>query len=145
MYVDALLVVSDGQQVTATAVSTSSIDLGNVTPKRQIGDGEPVGFKGHIKANGTTTGSMVVNAISSAAAALSAPTVIGSVSLATADLLAGGEFFVFISDGTPKQQFIGLQYVVTGTVDTTIQAEGALDSMAGGKPVSYAKAFTVTG
>ena len=116
---DAFGRVSSAQQVTATGVSTHTIDLSNVTPKRQIGTCEPVGFAVFISANGTTTGSLALEIIQSAAADLSAPTVIASRNLVTAQLSAGNAHFIGMPPGMPTQRYIGLRYTVTGTVDFT--------------------------
>jgi hypothetical protein len=42
MFIDSFLLLSDSQAVTADAASTNTIDLGNVSPKRDIGNGEPM-------------------------------------------------------------------------------------------------------
>jgi hypothetical protein len=89
MFLDALLKVATAQQVTADAASNNTVDFGNVTPKRKIGVGEPLGIAVFITAVGTNTGSAKLEAIVSAAANLGTPTIVGEVDLATADLAAG--------------------------------------------------------
>jgi hypothetical protein len=39
MFIDALTLIWDATALTTDTASTSSIDLGNVTPKREIGTG----------------------------------------------------------------------------------------------------------
>lgn len=122
MFLDALGLVSSAQQITADATSTSSIDLGNLTPKRAIGAGEPVGFLIAITAVGTTTGSAIISSISSASDTLGTATKMNSIGLATADLALGKLHFVGIRPGQPILRYIGLDYDITGTVDFTVTA-----------------------
>ena len=119
MIKDALTTVSSAQQVTADAVSTSSIDLGALDVHRQLGTGEPIGFAVVITAIGTTTGSAVINAIQASAATLDADvTHIGTtVDLPTASIAAGQAYFVPIVPGYPTERYIGLDYDITGTVE----------------------------
>ena len=119
MQTDALLKVSSAQQVTADGNSTNVIDLATV---RRIGTGTPVGFALTIRAAGTNTGSLLIQAISSASASLSSPTELAEYALAAAQLVAGTSIFVPIPPGLPTQAFIGLFYDVTGTVDVTFDA-----------------------
>jgi hypothetical protein len=122
MVLDVLGLVSNGQQVTADAASTNVIDLGNVSPKRKIGTGEPVGFVIAISAIGTNTGSAVFYAASSAADTLGTPTYMSSVSLVTADIAVGRFYFVPIPPGQPILRYVGVYYDITGTVDFTVKA-----------------------
>jgi len=145
MYVDYNTRVSAAQQVTVDALSTNAIDLGDVTPKRQIGNGEPMGFAVSITAIGTTTGSADIQVIGSAAANLSSAVVYGLVRLATADLAAGKTYFVPVPPGTPALRYIGLNYDITGTVDFTVTAFLTSQALfAKEAPVSYADAITVS-
>jgi hypothetical protein len=144
MFVDALTLVSSGQQVTADAVSTNTIDLSAPTIKRAIGDGEPMGFAVAITAAGTNTGSADLQAISSAAANLSSATVLGLTRLATADLAVGKLFFVPLPPGTPAQQYLGLNYDITGTVDFTVKSWLTSQSMFAKQAQSYAKGYVIS-
>lgn len=145
MFVDALTKVSAAQQVTADAVSTNTIDLGAPTIKRAIGDGEPMGFAVVIKAAGTNSGSADFQAISSAAANLSSPTVLGLTRLATADLAAGKAYFVPLPPGTPAQQYLGLNYDITGVVDFTVDAWLTTQSMFAKEVAkAYASGYTIS-
>lgn len=146
MILDALLQVSSAQQVTANAVSENSIDLGDVTPKRSIAAGEPMVFAVTIKAAGTNTGSLVVNAIQATAADLgTAVVILGTVNLATADLAAGQTHIVAISQGPTRTRYIGLQFVVTGTVDVTVDGFLQPANMAAvERPETYADAITIS-
>lgn len=144
MILDALLKVSAAQQVTADAVSTSSVDLGNVTPKRQIGTGEPMAFVVAITAVGTNTGSSKLQAIVSAAAALTSPLIVGELDLAAGDLVAGKVYIVAIGQGIAYLRYIGMNHDITGTVDYTVDAYLVPMSMASMIALSYAKGYTVS-
>jgi Bbp16-like protein len=147
MYLDAFGLVSDSQAITATAASTHTIDLGNVTPKRAIGDGEEVGFAVNVEvAADFTTGNetYTFEVIQSANANLSSPDVIGSITLTAAQLLAGFLFFMPILGGFPTKRYVGMQYTVGGTTPTiTISAWLTPKSLFSRANTHYARAYTV--
>lgn len=144
MFVDALQKLSSAQQITADAVSGNTIDLGNVTPKRKLGAGEPMAVVVAISAIGTNTGSAKLTAVYSAAAALTSPVIIGEVDLATADIAVGNTFVIPIGQGIAALQYFGMNYDITGTVDFTVTAYLMPLSMAAvQKPESYADAISV--
>ncbi len=148
MYLDALLLVSDAQAITATAVSTNTIDLGNVTPKRQIGDGDDMGFGVSVDvAADHTTGdeTYTFEVIQSANADLSAPDVLSSRAIVFSDLAAGAAHFLAIPKGTPTKRYLGIRVTTAGTTPSvTITAwltTSALFSLA--KPQNYAKGYSI--
>lgn len=145
MFLDALLQLSSAQQVTADAVSGNTIDTGNVSPLRRIGTGEPVGVGIFITAVGTNTGSAKLTAIQSAAAALTAPDIIGEVDLATADIAVGKAYFVPLSPGQiAAKRYVGVNYDITGTVDFTVNAFLMPRDLFAQMSETYAKGFTVS-
>lgn len=144
MFVDSLCKLSAAQQVTADAVSGNTYDAGNVTPKRDLGAGEPMCVVVCITAVGTNTGSAKVQAIMSAAAALSSPVIVGEVDLVTADLVAGKRVVIPIGQGPAVLRYWGVNYDITGTVDFTVDAYLAPQSMANRDPQSYAKGYTIS-
>lgn len=145
MILDALLKVSAAQQVTADAVSGNTVDLGLVTPKRNIGTGEPMCYVMAITAIGTNTGSTKIQAIQSAAAALTSPQILGEVDLQTADIVAGKVIIVPIGQGIPALRFHGMNHDITGTVDYTVDAYGPMPhSMASIIAERYAKGYTIS-
>lgn len=144
MILDALLQLSDGQVVTADAVSTNSVDLGAMTPKRVPGVGEPMCVVVNIKAAGTNSGSLKITVVLSAAGALTAPIIVGEVDLAAADLVLGATVVVGISSGVPALRYLGVNYDVTGTVDVTVDAFYQPRSMASvHRNTAYAKNYAV--
>lgn len=143
MYLDALLLVSDAQAFGAGAVSTNSIDLGNVTPKREIGVGEPMGFglSVDVAATGTT---VVIEVISATDAALTAGIVVhGRKDGLIADFAAGALHFIAINEGRPfMNRFIGIRATIAaGTLTATAWLTSSdLFSVA---QTNYAKAYAV--
>lgn len=144
MILDALLKVSAAQQITADAASTNEVDLGNVTPKRRIGGGEPMGFFMGITAVGTNTGSSKVQVVQSAASGLGTPTIIGELDLAAGALVAGGAFVIPIGRGIAALRYIGMYHDITGTVDYTVDAYGPLPlSLCSALAETYAKGYAI--
>lgn len=144
MFVDALCQLSDAQAVTADAASGNTFDAGNVTPKRQLGAGEPMCLAMVITAVGTNTGSAIIQAIMSEAANLGTPTVVGEVHLATADLVAGKIVIVPIGQGPAHLRYWGAYYDITGTVDFTVDTFLMPLSMASRQTELYANGYTVS-
>ena len=140
---DALDKVCAAQQITADAVSANTIDNLAVTPKRNLATGTPMGYLVAISAKGTTTGSSKIQAIQSAAAALTSPQILGEIDLAAADHAVGKSFIVPVSEGIPALQFYGLNFDITGTVDYTVNAYfGAICDLAI-QAETYAKGYSV--
>ena len=144
MILDAYLQLSSGQQVTADAVSTNTIDNGNVTPKRRLGDGEPMGLMFAITAVGTNTGSTKLQAIQSASDNLGSAEIIGELDLATADIAAGKVYIVPIGRGKTALRYLGAYHDITGTVDYTVDCFFGPLSMLSAKAESYAKGYTIS-
>jgi Bbp16-like protein len=131
MFIDALLQVADDQAVTATAVSTNSIDLGvtggalSVSPPfRQIGTGEPIGFGVQIDVSAFLTSgdeTYLFEVISTTDAALSAGLVVlesrqfTAAQVTALGLVAGTYFFLEIPMGQPVQRYLGMRVTTAGT------------------------------
>lgn len=147
MYLDALLLVSDAQAVTADAYSTNTIDLGNVTPKRQIGTGEPMGFGLSVDvAADFTTGDETYSflVVQSANADLSSHDVLATYTFTAAQLAAGALWFLPIPEATPTKRYIGLRYDVGGTTPTiTVTAWLTARELFSIAPVHYAKGYAI--
>lgn len=146
MFIDALLTVSDAQALTATAVSTKSIDTGNVTPKNALGDGEPMGFTLSVDvAADHTTGNETyqVDVVEDTAEDLGTATVIATYVLLYSQLTAGARFFLPLPPGYNTKRYIGLSYTLGGTTPTvTVTAEFGPQSLYAAKvPVNYAKGY----
>lgn len=149
MFVDALLLLSDAQAVSADAVSTNTIDLGNVTPKRDIGTGEPMEVVIQIDvAADFTTGdeTYAFEVISSAAANLGTPTVLARRVIAASLLTAGSIHRIPVPPGSITQRYLGVNYDVGGTTPSVTVTAFLQPSSMGSveKPVSYADAVTIS-
>lgn len=128
MFIDALLTVSDAQALSATGVSTNTIDLGNPSVKNRIGSGKPMAmvFTLDVAADFTTGDeTYTIQVISSAAANLSSPTVLDSFVINTAaNRAAGAIIAIMLPKGQPIQRFLGANYVLGGTTPSvTVTAE----------------------
>lgn len=127
MMLDALLKLSSAQALTATAVSTNTIDLGNVTPKRDIGNGEPLGLMVSVGvAADFTTGDETYEFqfIQSANADLSSQDILGRVAVVAGSLTAGARVVIPIPKGSVTKRYIGARYVLAGTTPTvTVDAD----------------------
>jgi hypothetical protein len=143
MFVDALCQLSEDQAVTADAVSENTFDAGNVTPKRQLGTGEPMCVVMVITAIGTNTGSAKIQAIQSAAADLGSPVIVGEVDIVAADLVAGKIVIVPIGQGPAALRYWGANYDITGTVDFTVDTFLMPLSMASRQAESYANGYAI--
>lgn len=144
MYLDALGLVANNQAFGAGAVSASSVDLGNVTPKREIGTGEPVGF-GFVVTVAATVAATVVEVISATDAALTAGILTHmQVSIPLATAVAGFATFLAFPPGTPTQRFVGIR---TTTAGGTISATSWLTSFSlfSITAKAYAKGYVITG
>ena len=157
MFIDALGEVSVAQALStaSTIVSTNVIDLGVPGPNtgtqlfRQIGTGESVGFAIAIGvgANYTANETYTINIIESAAAAMSAPTILASLSITAAQAnagvwAAGTLLFLQMPIGQPTQEFIALQYVLAGTTPTiTLTAWLTTRSLFSALAVAYPKSY----
>jgi len=118
MYTDALLSLSSAQAVTASAVSTNTLDLGTA---RDIAAGEELYVVVTVDETVTADGAATVTfqIISSAAANLGSPTIISQTGpIPKADLTAG-RMPINIHLDSPQllaqpigQRYLGLQYTV---------------------------------
>ena len=142
MITDAFLRLSDAQALTTTAVSTNTIDLGVA---RDVGAGEEiyVYFTVHTALAGGT--SVTFQVVTSAAANLGTPTVVGSTTaVPTASLVAGYKTAVRVNPTvfTNGQRYLGAQYTISGTYTSgAVTADIVLD-IADQK--LYASGFSVT-
>lgn len=120
MYLDAFLRVSNAQAFGAAAVSTDSIDLGNVTPKRQIATGEPMGFGIAVTTAGTVAATLM-EVISATDAALTAGILVhSSRNVPLAETVLGALFFLPLGSGGPTQRFCGVRLTTAGgTISAT--------------------------
>ena len=142
MITDKLLRVSEDQALTTTAVSTNTIDLGVA---RDMGEGTTLYMNFAVTealANGT---SVKFEVISSAAANLGSPTVIGSTdAILTAALTLGKNVVVRINpDIAGKgQRYLGARYTIAGTFNAGKVTADVVETIGDGRKF-YASGFTV--
>lgn len=121
MFLDALGLVSDAQAFVAAAVSTNSVDLGNVTPRRPLGTGEPVGFGIQVDVAASST-TVKLEAIMATDGALTAGIVVLlEETRLSADLPLGGRLFLPLPSSEPAGgwlRFIGIRVTPAGGAAT---------------------------
>jgi hypothetical protein len=146
MFMDALLMLSDAQALTATALSTNTIDLGNPTIKNRIGTGQPlvVAVQVDVAADFTTTDETYeVQVISSASANLSSATILARYPLLASQLAVGKKFALPIPPGMPSQRYLGVNYVLAGTTPlVTLTASVMPANMAEAEYTYYPKGYS---
>ena len=142
MITDKLLRVSEDQALTTTAVSTNTIDL---SVARDIGEGEDLYMNFAVTtalAGGT---SVKFEVITSAAADLSSPTVVGSTdAVVTASLVAGYNTAVRINPQIASlgQRYLGARYTISGTYSSGKVTADIVNDIQDGKKF-YASGFAV--
>lgn len=117
MITDALLLLSSDQAVTATAVSTNTVDLGTT---RDIGEGEELRVVFTITETFATLTSLTINLLVDDAANLGSPTVIastGAITLASGNLAVGKQHVLGIPPqiGSLGLRYFGASYTVGGS------------------------------
>lgn len=121
MFLDALLLLSDAQAISADAYSTNTIDLGNSTVKRRIGTGEPMALAIQVDVAADHTDgdeTYAFQLLQSANADLSSGDIIELRTISYADLTAGKILYLNLPPGQPTKRYIGLYIDVGGTTPT---------------------------
>jgi len=144
MIYDSLLKVSAAQAVTASAVSTNTIDLSQA---KDIGEGEAITMMFSVDEAPLTATSVEFQVISSAAANLGTATVLGSSgAIAIASLPIGTLIPVKINArvGSLGQRYLGANYTIAGSNATAGKfTAGIVKDIQDGKKF-YASGFSVT-
>jgi hypothetical protein len=144
MILDALLLLSDAQAVSATAYSTNTVDLGDVTPKRSIGDGEPMALVVTCDvALAGTSPTLVISFVQSANANLSSDDDLVS-SQSFSALAAGAQVVLPIPPGLVTKRYVGAQYTVGGTTPTVTLTASIMPLSMVSKLKDYADGITVS-
>lgn len=145
MITDQLLKVSSTQVVTATAVSTDTIDL---TQARDIGEGQELFMHFNCEEAAASAGATTVEfqVIVSAAAGLTSPTVVGSSgAIPKASLVVGTRIAVRINPqiGGLGLRYLGANYIVNTANLTTgkFSAQVVMDVQGANK--NYGSGFAV--
>jgi len=147
MILDAYTRVSNAQAVTASdTVSTSSYDMGDVTPKRRLA-GEPMALfvvptVAAAGDSGTSADAFVISLIQSPNADLSAYTTILSSTRTAAALAAGTLVEIPVPFDFPTARYLGAHYDLGATDTITVTAWLAPRSAAQAF-LAYAKGYAV--
>ena len=148
MYVDVLGRVCNAQAFTAAAVSTDSIDLGNVTPKREIAVGEAMGFGLAVNVAASST-TVLVEIIQATDAALTTGIIVlAQRTFLSADMPLGALIFMPIPQNPTAAgplRYLGLRVTPAGGAATvTLTAWLTAQSVFSVVARSYAKGFTIS-
>lgn len=148
MILDSLMQLSNSQAVTADAYTTNTIDLGNVTPKRSVGTGEPLVMVVNVEvAADFTTGdeTYAFEFVQSANADLSSHTALVTRTIAASLLTAGSIHPIPVPAEAITARYIGGRFDVGGTSPTiTCSVYLQPASMAAQKPATYASGYTIS-
>lgn len=144
MFIDALGELCSSQAFTTDAVSENTIDLGNVTPNRQIGTGEPMCVVINVESAGTGAGAYRFDLIDDSDEALGSPRIISSIFPTEAELSLGSIHVLPLPVGFPTQRYLGIQFDnVSGSTAVTVSAY--LIPLSGVQAYkSYADGFTIS-
>ena len=146
MRLDKLSELDSAHALTATAYSTNTIDLGNVTPKRDIGTGERLALVITVDvAADLTTGdeTYAFDFVQSANANLSSEDILVSMTVGGATLVAGYKVNVPIPAGAITKRYIGAKYVLGGTTPTITVSSHVQPANMVEQQQSYARGYVV--
>lgn len=148
MFVDALLRVCNAQAFTAAAVSASSIDLSNVTPKREIGTGKPIGFGINVNVAASCT-TVLVEIIQATDDVLTAGIIVlAQRTYLAADMPLGGLQFLPLPPSYPVAgalRYLGVRVTpVGGAATVTLTVWLTAQDLFSIAPKNYAKGYNIS-
>ena len=111
MYLDANTKVASAQAFATGNLSASSIDLGNSTPKREVGTGESLVLLAQVTV--AAAGATSISVVQSDNADLSSGDVLITRPLTTAQLVANTLWQVPIPEGSVTKRYLGCNFVGT--------------------------------
>lgn len=132
-----------GQAITATAVSTDTIDL---SVARDIGEGRDLFMVFTVVAGFAGTGTITMQVVTDDNASLSSPTVIGATAAITAtNLTAGTQYIVPIPPlvASLGERYLGAQYTCSASPTTGTFLTQIVTDIQDGKKY-YASGFAVS-
>jgi Bbp16 len=147
MYLDAHLLLSDAQALTAgTVLSSNVVDLrgSGLVDQRAVGPGEGVGVGFVIDVAGSAGGTYQFELLTSASADLSSPTVLVSRVIGSEERTAGARGWLGIPKRTPTLRYLGARYVLGGSspsmsVTAVVTSQAAFET----QELPYANAYAV--
>jgi hypothetical protein len=146
MFLDALQQLANSQVATTntTTVTTNSVDLGAMTPKRSIGDGEPMALVYFIESVVGSADTYTLQAISATDAALTSGVKIVARTrvLTDAELTAKKLVVLVIPPGEPDQRYLGGSTIL-GASDALTHSAYLMPLSFVSKLKDYASAFVI--
>jgi hypothetical protein len=147
MHLDKNLMISDSQALTGTSYSQNSIDLGNVTPKNEIGAGEPMALVVNVEvAADHTTGDETyqIDVIQSANENLSSGTPLAGAVISYSLLTAGAVIVIPIPPGSVTARYLGAIFTLGGTLPSMTVSAFVTPLQMTGKNKVYASGYAVS-
>lgn len=144
MYIDAQLLLSDAQALTADAASTNTVDLGS---DRNIGIGEPLAVVVSVDVAAAGGGTLAIVLQSDDNTSFSSATTVATTgAVAAASYTAGAKFIIAVPADTLTERYIRLNYDLTTMTGITVTAFVTPLSMAdtSGASVYYPKGYTIS-
>jgi hypothetical protein len=147
MITDALLQLASAQAFSATGFSTNTVDLGNPSVLRNIGDGKPlVVLIAVTTAADATDGNETYqfDFVQSSNANLSSPDVLESRVVARGSLTLGTQVIVPIPQGSVTKRYIGMQLTLGGTTPSISVTMDIMPADMIERFTAYAKGYTIS-
>ena len=114
-YVDAQTLLDDAHAYSASAVSTNTYDTAAATNDIGVGEVLAIEINVDVAADAAQADeTYAFNVISSASANLSSPTVLNTITIGRATLVAGYKFYMHVPAGK-TQRYVGLSTTLGGT------------------------------
>lgn len=148
MFIDAFGLLSDAQAFTGSdEYTTNTVDLGNVTPKRDLGAGEPMAMAIQVDvAADFTTGDETYEFrfVQSDNANLSSEDTLVSRTIAASLLTAGSLHVINIPPGAITKRYIGGRGILGGTTPTITATIWIAPLSMIERRKDYAKGYTIS-
>jgi hypothetical protein len=148
MFSDNLLRLSSAQAFTSgTTASTNTIDFGNPSVLRNVGDGVPMTLVLVVTTGAHTSSgdeTYQFDLIQSANADLSSPTVLESRVIARGSLPAGTFVFIPIPPGAITAEYVGYRAILGGTGPTISLTAQLMPQNMIERFTAYAKGYTIS-
>lgn len=147
---DAQVLLSDAQALTATAVSTNTMDMGNPTFKNEVGTGEPLVLMITVDVAADTASAdetYQFQLIQSANANLSSQDVLlqtDTAFITRATLVAGYKVEIPIPKGMVSKRYLGARYVLGGTTPSITVTASIMPWSMTEQRAYYASGFTIS-
>lgn len=147
MILDKLTTLATAQALTATAYSTDNIDLGDVTPKRDIGNGEPLALLVTVTVAADFTSANETyefQFVQSANSDMSSHDVLAARVVPAAQLAVGDRVVIPVPKGAVTKRYVSGRAVLGGTTPSVTVNFDLLPLSSVEQYAAYADGFTIS-